>query len=245
MSVFTLMPFLSCITWHIILRNIHCISAYKCIHVYGTYCTYGIGMSPSVWWNSGDLATVITQNYKEQNVAPKSVIMQLGSQEGVSYITTNAEPVPWEDNVKSVLDAYQEIGMGVQSSEDVGVDDDDEARPELKSNLVYFQNSGGMHTLTSWGDVFTYGLPLMYATNFPSESYTMQRNDVMNVLYPPVEDDGASDDESDHHHSADIAIVVLSILLFISTVSCVVTCVCWHRERKLRDQENKLISSNL
>jgi hypothetical protein len=157
--------------------------------------------SPSVWWNNGDMSGVITSTYATNGgILPTAVVMQMGTAEGYSYIEEVIPPTIWNDIMIDVMNSWLEVGMGANGLKN----SNDHYKSHnanyytLNSNLVVFNNIGGVHTATSWGDTFTYGLMAMYAPDFPAP-YTKQRNSNYKMLYPgvPIDDDHCGDDDDE------------------------------------------------
>jgi predicted alpha/beta superfamily hydrolase len=193
-------------------------------------------MSPSVWYNMADVAQQIQSTFDGNGgILPKSVVMQLGTEEGNSLITTDIPPTVWMDTFQTVMNAWLHIGMGsyttspASSSANSSYISSSSAYMTLNSNLVVFNNIGGVHTLTSWADVFSYGLGLLYSPDFPA-LYAQQRNTHFSLLYPVpptttttvVSSCDGDDDEKDGKENDKNAIVGLSVALVVFVlISCV------------------------
>jgi hypothetical protein len=174
-------------------------------------------MSPSVWWNIADLADIIETNFEVSGIAPKSVVMHIGTEEGVSYMTTLNPPTVWTDCVDDVLQAWQSIGLG--NIDDDGPTDDADMHATLNSNLVYFQSIGGVHSAVSWADAFVYGLPLMYASDFRN-SYMQQRNMKEIIKYPSLDVSTNSEDGNDPNPGLVAGISIVSVILIATWIFC-------------------------
>ena len=145
-------------------------------------------MSPSVWWNSGELAHTIQSNYNDIGVKPESIVMMVGTQEGPSIILSNYDPQPWTVYISDVVTAWQNIGMGNEGTQ--------VSSGLVTSDLVYFTTEGGVHNIINWVEIVSYSLSLMYASSYPvNYLQSLVRN---KWVYPsPPVDDCSSDDSSD------------------------------------------------
>lgn len=116
--------------------------------------------SPSVWWNSGQLADMIATNFAASGAPPLAVVMAVGTQESPTIMQANYDWQAWSVHLAAVAAAWQSIGLGRQ-----------QAAPGLaasSSDFVYYTTEGGVHNLVSWADTVSYGLSLLYATQFPA-----------------------------------------------------------------------------
>mmetsp|Transcript_13534 Transcript_13534/g.20327 ORF Transcript_13534/g.20327 Transcript_13534/m.20327 type:complete len:551 (+) Transcript_13534:52-1704(+) len=147
-----------------------------------------LGISPSLWWNGGELADVISQkSFASLRVPdtksfrrrwngqvdysdpfPNSVVVSLGTQEGPMYINNMYTPLIYSEYVDQFVNVWDKVGLS----------DDD-----TTSTLLYISSRGGVHSLSSWADVFSYGLPRMFETSYPA-AYRSQRSVNMEILYP-------------------------------------------------------------
>ncbi len=171
-------------------------------------------MSPSVWWNYGEMTDIVLNNGKLLG-KPKSIIVEVGMAEDSyvnSFLSLSLPPTIWSELIGDMVNSWVEIGMGVVSepaNTQIGL------QLESDSNLYYFFHSGGLHSGTSWVDAFSYGLTLMYQYEFP-DNFRNQKN--KNMVYQYPSNQGACDDSTDTK-AKDAAIVVLAVFSGIFLLS--------------------------
>ncbi|CAE7840551.1 unnamed protein product, partial [Symbiodinium microadriaticum] len=149
-------------------------------------------MSPSVWWNAGEMAALISANYQATKIRPLSVVVEVGTQEGPSIITSNFDQQEWIVYIEDMMQAWRDIGVG--DTEPFGI-----APYPSTTNLIYYTIAGGVHNLISWVDMMNYGMPLLFQTSYPQDNL-LQRNARTVWEYPEIEsaDDNKNCDERDH-----------------------------------------------
>ena len=167
-------------------------------------------MSPSVWWNAGEMSNIIASNFKVSGIRPLSVVVEVGTQEGVSIILSNYDPVEWIVFIKDMISALQGIGMGETNK---GTSFGTELYPSSSSDLIYYTTAGGVHNVISWIDTISYGLPLLYQTNYP-EANIVQRN-TRTVWEYPVVSDASNDDDNDSGDDMMWIIIVVGLLIVL------------------------------
>lgn len=139
-------------------------------------------MSPSVWWNNNDMASLVLANGRKFGV-PKSVVIEVGVLEDtfMNYIyryPSSIPPILWGDQIGAMANSFVSVGMGVlPSTGSKGL------HYLTESNLYYYKHNSGLHSLISWGDVFTHSIVLMYRYDFP-EKYKSQLDSSMLFQYP-------------------------------------------------------------
>lgn len=158
--------------------------------------------SPSTWWNSGEISSIITSNYAKSQILPKSVVISIGTQEGNGYLFLANQPTVWMQFITQMNDAFLSIGMGkIPPGQDATeTHDDGQSFPSLNSNLVYFTYTGGVHIYSQWVDVFSYGVSLMYAADYPYAFHAnnkLQKNTYVSIQYPVQTTCDLSDDDAD------------------------------------------------
>jgi hypothetical protein len=200
-------------------------------------------------------------------VLPKSVVLHMGTQEGPIYMNNLIPPDLWTTYVDKVVSAWVGVGMGVQetgSPNDRRGSRNNRNRGNRNANaaqkvkadsvggigtgmgtvptsLVYYSFTGGVHSLASWGDAFTYGLPLMYAPAYPDQ-YRTQRNSNVNIIYP----DSSSGEKCDCSSCSDAdekktSYVLIIIILGCSLLFCVFVIFHLLASRRTKELEYTLL----
>jgi hypothetical protein len=175
-------------------------------------------MSPSVWWNGGEFAEILKVNYKTTKILPKSIVMTLGSQEGLAWMLFgNLSATKLDTYAQEVAESFADIGMGSGAISSSQKHPDGTFHLSLQTNLVYVLYEGGMHNILNQVDLFSYAVPLAYSYEYPSRNKSKaQRNSLMTVRYPP--DLSNENNDSDN----DTAIVIgLSVALGLISIVCI------------------------
>ena len=190
----------------------------------------GFCASPSVWWNSGELASIIKNNYANNSITPKAIVITAGTQEGTGYLTLGeASPIPWLVFINEVNDAFLSIGMGITNQtihDSTEVHEDGSMFPSVKSNLVFLTYTGGIHVTTQWIDVFSYGYPLLYAYDYPysfDNNTKFQKNSYVSFVYPTsssycsavTDDDARNSDDDDNGGMEETYLIILCVFAAI------------------------------
>lgn len=174
-------------------------------------------MSPSVWWNYGEMTSIVLNNGKLLG-KPKSIVVEVGTAEDAyvnSFLSLSLPPTYWSELIGDMVNSWVQIGMGLV---DEPANKQQGLQLESDSNLYYFFHTGGLHSGTSWVDAFSYGLTLMYQYQFP-DYFQNQKNKNMVYQYPTNE--CACDDSTDVS-TKNIVIVVLAVfsgIFFLSFIT--------------------------
>ena len=123
--------------------------------------------SPSVWWNFGELARVVTANAATTQQRPLAVVVYIGTTEmSVPLCSTVscASTSSWFTYVNDMVEAFRAAGG---------------------ASLHFFTLAGGQHDATAWTTTFAAGVTQMFAANFTAP-FQMQYapKSAVNVLYP-------------------------------------------------------------
>jgi hypothetical protein len=200
-------------------------------------------LSPSVWWNAGEMTTIIAANYEASGVRPLAVIVEVGTQEGESFILSNYDQVEWMVNIQDMVSAWQGIGMGqTEGAYAFGT----ELYPSLASDLIFYTTAGGVHNLISWVDTINYGLPLMYQTKYPEENL-LQRNARTVWKYPAVSDAAseAAADDSDSNSSANTTMWLIITIAALLPMNVYMVYFLLSKRFCIKTSENESDKSNL
>jgi hypothetical protein len=113
--------------------------------------------------------------------------------------------------------------MGDNDASDSQEHPDDTDWVSLESNLVYTLYEGAPHTLLNQMEVCSYGFPLLFAYEFPSENGSkVQRNSLMRTRYPL--EDGDDDDDDDVTGIVFALTFALSVVSLLLAATCIYTC---------------------
>lgn len=181
----------------------------------------GICMSPSVWWNDGELISLTKSNYEEAALLPKSIVVSIGSQEALSWMLVGpVEPEQWGTYVQGYVDSFERVGLGTRAPSTMQMHPDGSYYPAYASNLGYYIYEGGVHNVVNQADLLSYVVPLAYAYEFPTVlgSQQSQRNSLITVVYPPAElmEDDDCDNNSTTIIGLSIALAIVSLLLSVA-----------------------------
>ena len=172
-------------------------------------------LSPSVWWNSGQLARIIASNFEDSGAQPVSVVMSVGTQEGPSIMAMNSDQQPWTVYLQDTVAAWQRIGLGKEASST------STSTSTSTSNLFYYSTAGGIHNIISWVDSVSFGLTLLYRPEFPAPY--PQSSARVTWQYPPGGAAGPADCPS--NNDSDDVITWISagnktLLLVVTSAFC-------------------------
>ena len=184
-----------------------------------TQFSRGLCMSPSVWWNYGELSTIIAQNYESTQLLPKSIFISIGSQEAYSWMDLgpNVPVVQWNYFLQSVTDSFENIGMGSNAPrKSIQMHPDGSYFPSVESNLAYVIYEGGMHDTVNMVDLFSYVVSTAYAYDYPSveSSKQAQRNSLLQIKYPHQNQEGDTTSND-------------TLVIGLSTALAFVSCLCF------------------
>ena len=168
------------------------------------YFSRAFCQSPSVWWNYGQLPSVIEDNAR-LNGLPKSVVMYLGTTEMEIPLPTSpahTKTASWYSYVNKTAEAWRAVGLNA-------------------SNLRLFTMNGGFHDATAWATTFSEGIIQMYTPQFTArfqEQYAPGLN--LNVVFPvrgavPAAsgaDAGPRAFQAVNEETAVVAVVVVSVV---------------------------------
>ena len=167
------------------------------------YFSRAFCQSPSVWWNYGQLPSVIKGNAK-RNGLPKSVVMYLGTIEmGIPIPTSPAKTASWFSYVTKTADAWRAVGLN-------------------SSNLRLFTMNGGFHDVTAWATTFSEGIIQMYTPQFTArfqEQYAPGLN--LNVVFPvpaASSPDGPRAFQAGDETAVVVVVVVMVVVSFVVLV---------------------------
>ena len=227
-------------------------------------------MSPSVWWNYGDMSTVIVDNAKRLKSTPKSVVimvrpyhyfqfslfihyfiyfyLKVGSSEN-GYINgdlvpldSNIPPTLWGDLILKMNNAWVAVGLGTSAMPALSPTELQVGLQSIEpSNLHYFVYNGGLHSLITWSTVFQYGLGIMYSFQYPEASRS-QRNRNMIFQYPTVT--ACTSDNNDFSSTSPVFITLVCLLgfFFLTTVVLLLLYlgVCGSKNPPMSSRENEI-----
>ena len=196
-------------------------------------------MSPSVWWNAGEMEGIIEANYEANSSLPAAVVIEVGTQEGPSIISSNYEPQEWMVYIQDMVSAWRDVGLGKTDSSSLG----EESYPSTSSNLIFYTTAGGVHNTISWVDTIDYGLPLMYQTEYPEKSI-IQRNARTEWEYPEVSGVLDDSDDCDSSNMSWTVIVIVILVLLLPMNVYMLYCVllkCFGRDKAAKELENTLL----
>jgi pimeloyl-ACP methyl ester carboxylesterase len=173
-------------------------------------------MSPSAWWNAGELADIILSNYEATGAKPVSIVMELGTQEGPMIVSSNHDPRACTVYLDAVVSAWQSIGMGQgQSSSSSSCCC---SSSTLATNLFYYSTAGGIHNIISWVDTAAFGLSLLFRPEFPAAfPQSSARTAWQYPPPPPGSDCGVPGEDSDTDNNSDDenkTLLVVALLAF-------------------------------
>jgi hypothetical protein len=205
--------------------------------------------SPSTWWNSGEISSIITSNYAKSQILPKSVVISVGTQEGNGYLFLANQPTVWMQFITQMNDAFLSIGMGKipPGQDSTETHDNGQSFPSLNSNLVYFTYTGGVHIYSQWVDVFSYGISLMYAVDYPlafQANNKLQKNTYVSLQYPvQTACDSSDDDANSEQKTVYFALMIVFgvSILVLATVAVYL----FFQLQKLRKASDLLLSQGI
>ena len=176
-------------------------------------------MSPSVWWNNGELISLTKNNFEDASLLPKAIIVSIGSQESLSWMKVGpVEPQKWGTYLQDYVDSFEDIGMGTRAPSVMQMHPDGSYHPTYASNLGYYIYEGGVHNVVNQADLLSYVLPLAYAYEYPTVLRQPQRNSLMTVVYPPPVDDDSCDDDSAAVIGLSVALAIMSLLSIVLSI---------------------------
>jgi hypothetical protein len=184
---------------------------------YPTKFKRALCMSPSAWWNAGEIASLIKMKLNESgSILPKSVVIEVGTAEGLALYMKDGNLYTWIDFIDQMKAAWVSVGLGITDE----ASKKNKAYPSSTSNLFWFTVAGGMHVNLNWNEIFSYGTSLLYQYDFPS-IYKVQRNSLTSWEYPSTVNPVSStcDDSNDVNSQYEISLIFLSVYSFLTTMA--------------------------
>ena len=170
-------------------------------------------MSPSVWWNNNDMEKIVLDNGLKFGT-PLSVVVEVGNVENgySNYLYEDPNSIPpvlWSEQIGAMVNSFVSIGMGkVPSDYSKGL------QYLTESNLHYYIHNSGMHSLISWGDVFTHSIILMYRYDFPDKQKSQLDRSLV-YEYPPQAPHSSDSNEFLSNDGEIVYAVLFPIFTFI------------------------------
>lgn len=156
-------------------------------------------LSPSVWWNYGQLVQVIADNAAATGELPQAVTIYAGT-------TEMADPNCVDVTCSATTEWFTYINATAHAWVAAGVD-----------NVFFFTQDGGQHDTTAWATAFATGIVQMYRSNFTAKSQSQYDP---NVLYPqPAADGPSSPKECDRSSGLGSAAIALLVLVLLETLA--------------------------
>lgn len=197
----------------------------------------GYSFAGAVQWNFGEMASVISENYKATGMRPAAVVMELGHE---AYDVFQYYPTKEKKNLLqlsySVYEAWLAIGMNVIPWDTTDFPPTSQnsyltAIPgTAPSNTIsFYYQRGAIHMVPDWEVGLSEGLALLYRSNFPAvnNSRLQRSNNLQFVSLPSV----SSDDDDD----VSAAVIGLSVALSVATVALIVVSFLLWTERKKKE----------
>ena len=163
--------------------------------------------SPSVYWNFGELARVVTANAATTRNRPLAVVVYIGTVEMASPLCSDvscSSTTSWFTFVNGMVEAFRMAG---------GAD------------LHFFTVAGAQHDATAWTTTFAAGVTEMFAANF-STPFQMQYSETsaINVVYPMLPSTTTS--------ASNRRIATWWLLVGLLVLQSAAVATCWLRRRK-------------
>jgi predicted alpha/beta superfamily hydrolase len=181
------------------------------------YFSRALCLSPSLWYNNGELASMIISKFKAGSYMgplPKAIVFTLGTAEDGYYVNpSNSSDVNyWSDFIRKVTYAWKDVGVVGTTSADSTVDG---------ANLFFFTVVGGIHSIQSLNNFLYEGVRRLYQSHIPVQ-FRRPLYDHFNYIFPASTEsstcsgDGAAVSSKNNEDNLKIGLYIL-LILFIGS----------------------------